>query len=73
MLENAGINNIEMKTLSLRNSTGFDVLAKKWVNMYKAGIIDPVKVTRSALENAVSGASLVLTSSCVITNKGTDE
>ena len=39
MLENAGINNIEMKTLSLRNSTGFDVLAKKWVNMYKAGII----------------------------------
>ena len=73
MLENAGINNIEMKTLSLRNSTGFDVLAKKWVNMYKAGIIDPVKVTRSALENAVSVASLVLTSSCVITNKGTDE
>ena len=73
MLENAGINNIEIKTLSLRNSTGFDVLAKKWVNMYKAGIIDPVKVTRSALENAVSVASLVLTSSCVITNKGTDE
>ena len=36
-------------------------------NMYEAGIIDPAKVTRTALENAASIASLILTTECLIT------
>ena len=54
--------------LHFKGNRGYDVLNRKWVDMYKAGIVDPVKVTRTALENAASVASLVLTSSCVITN-----
>ena len=69
IIDNAGLDlNEYMNSDKLTGSTGFDVLHKKWVNMYKVGIIDPVKVTRTALENAASVASLVLTSSCVITN-----
>ena len=48
---------------------GFDALKKRWVNMIEEGIVDPAKVTKSALENAASIASLVLTSSCTITNE----
>lgn len=52
---------------------GFDALKKRWVDMIEAGIVDPAKVTKSALENAASIASLVLTSSCTITNNPDDE
>jgi chaperonin GroEL len=38
----------------------------EWVDMVKAGIIDPAKVTRSALQNAASIASLLLTTECAI-------
>ena len=41
--------------------------------MYKAGIIDPTKVTRIALENAASIASLLLTTECVITDEPEEE
>jgi len=47
---------------------GYDANSNKWVNMVSAGIIDPVKVTRSALQNAASIASLILTSECAITD-----
>ena len=40
----------------------------KWVKMVDAGIIDPVKVTRSALQNAASIASLILTTECAVTD-----
>jgi chaperonin GroEL len=40
----------------------------EWVDMVKAGIIDPAKVTRSALQNAASIASLLLTTECAITD-----
>ena len=46
---------------------GYDAYHGKWVNMFEAGIIDPKKVVRCAVENASSVASLVLTSSCAIT------
>jgi chaperonin GroEL len=39
-----------------------------WTDMVKAGIIDPAKVTRSALQNAASVASLLLTTECAITD-----
>ena len=45
---------------------GFDVLAEDYVDMVEAGIIDPLKVTRSALENAASIASMILTTEALI-------
>ncbi|MFN8649004.1 chaperonin GroEL [Streptococcus sp.] len=56
----------------LKNSelgTGFNAADGQWVNMVEAGIIDPVKVTRSALQNAASVASLILTTEAVVANK----
>ncbi|HFI0345712.1 TPA: chaperonin GroEL [Streptococcus suis] len=49
--------------------TGFNAATGEWVNMIEAGIIDPVKVTRSALQNAASVASLILTTEAVVANK----
>lgn len=46
---------------TLEAGTGFNATTGEWVNMIEAGIIDPVKVTRSALQNAASVASLILT------------
>ena len=48
---------------------GFNAATGEWVNMVEAGIIDPVKVTRSALQNAASVASLILTTEAVVANK----
>ncbi|HET8851173.1 MAG TPA: chaperonin GroEL [Ktedonobacteraceae bacterium] len=47
---------------------GFDVLTSQYVDMFKAGIIDPVKVTRSALQNAASIAGMFLTTDTLITD-----
>ncbi|MCD2374333.1 chaperonin GroEL [Borreliella burgdorferi] len=47
---------------------GFDASSFKWVNMIESGIIDPAKVTRSALQNAASIAGLLLTTECAITD-----
>ena len=51
-----------------KKGVGFDANAMKWVNMVEAGIIDPAKVTRSALQNAASIASLILTTECAVTD-----
>ncbi len=48
-------------------TTGYDVDSEKFVDMFKAGIIDPTKVTRTALQNAASVASLLLTTEAIIT------
>lgn len=56
----------------LKNSpagTGFNAATGEWVNMIEDGIIDPVKVTRSALQNAASVASLILTTEAVVATK----
>ena len=53
---------------SSKLTTGYDVLANDYVDMLKAGIIDPVKVTRSAVENAASIAAMILTTSALITD-----
>lgn len=55
----------------LKNSevgVGFNAANGEWVDMVEAGIIDPVKVTRSALQNAASVASLILTTEAVVGN-----
>ena len=49
--------------------TGFNAATGEWVDMIDQGIIDPVKVSRSALQNAASVASLILTTEAVVANK----
>ena len=50
-----------------KGNEGFDIATGKYVDMLKAGIIDPKKVTRSALQNAASIAGMLLTTECLIT------
>ena len=68
--ENAGVDGsiIADKCKNEKQGVGFDANAMKWVNMVESGIIDPVKVTRSALQNAASIASLILTTECAVTD-----
>jgi len=47
---------------------GFDVLEEKYVDMVDGGVIDPVKVTRGALENATSIAAMILTTEALVTD-----
>ena len=47
---------------------GYDVLREVYVNMVKQGIIDPVKVTRSAVENAASIGAMILTTEALISD-----
>jgi chaperonin GroEL len=51
------------------SQVGFNVLTGEYVNMVKAGIIDPAKVTRGALENAASIAAMILSTEALITDK----
>ncbi|MDR2739064.1 MAG: chaperonin GroEL [Treponema sp.] len=68
--ENAGLDGavIADKAKTEKKGIGFDAAKLEWVDMVKAGIIDPAKVTRSALQNAASIASLLLTTECAITD-----
>lgn len=68
--ENAGLDGslIADKCKHEKPGVGFDADSMKWVNMFESGIIDPVKVTRSALQNAASIASLILTTECAVTD-----
>ncbi|HEY3022712.1 MAG TPA: TCP-1/cpn60 chaperonin family protein, partial [Actinomycetota bacterium] len=52
---------------------GFDAATGEYVDMLKAGIIDPAKVTRSALQNAASIAALVLTTESAVVEKPEEE
>ena len=65
ILDNAGVD--EFKS-PLRKGQGYNVVTGKIVNMIKAGIIDPVLVTKTALKNAVSVATTILSTDCVINN-----
>ncbi len=52
---------------------GFDVAAGQWVDLLRAGIMDPARVTRSALQNAASVAALLLTTEGAVLEKPEDE
>ena len=52
---------------------GFDALKEEYVDMVKAGIVDPAKVTRSALQNAASIAAMVLTTEAAVVDVESDE
>lgn len=65
ILENAGVDNVKTPT---RKGQGYNVVTGKMVNMTKSGIIDPLLVTKSALQNAASVATTILSTDCVINN-----
>jgi chaperonin GroEL len=69
-LRNAGI---EVPTASRSRGFGLNVITNTQVDMIKAGIIDPLLVTKSALRNAVSVAITILSTDCVINNLRVNE
>jgi chaperonin GroEL len=76
LAENAGLDgNVVLENVrrlqaeKQSNTLGFNVMTGEYVDMLEAGIIDPAKVTRSAIENAASIGSMVLTTEAMITDK----
>jgi chaperonin GroEL len=55
------------------DSRGYDASSDKWVDMFKAGILDPAKVTRSALQNAASIAAIIITAESAVVEKPEEE
>ncbi len=55
------------------NQIGYDVLSEEYIDMVEAGVIDPAKVTRGALENAASIAAMILTTEALIADEPKDE
>ncbi|MBU4301463.1 MAG: chaperonin GroEL [Actinobacteria bacterium] len=72
---NAGLEGsvVVEKVKELDENMGLDALTGEYVNMFKAGIIDPAKVTRSAVQNAASIAALLLTTEVLIADKPEEE
>jgi chaperonin GroEL len=71
LVANAGLEgSVVVQQLRRENKKnwGFDVMAEKYVDLVDAGIIDPAKVTRSALENASSVAGMILTTEALVTD-----
>ena len=69
--ENAGVEGsvIFQKVLSSKGATGYNARTDVYEDLKKAGVIDPTKVTRIAIENAASIAAMILTTECVINDK----
>ena len=68
--DNAGLDGavIADRAKNEKEGVGFNAATQEWVNMMDAGIIDPAKVTRCALQNAASVAGMLLTTECAITD-----
>ena len=69
ILENAGIQEVNPQD----KGVGLDVVTGNMVNMIDSGIIDPLLVTKSALRNAASVASTIISTDCVINNLRIDD
>lgn len=69
--ENAGVEGsvVLQRVLNSKDSNGYNARTDKYEDLKKAGVIDPTKVTRIALENASSIAGMVLTTECVVSDK----
>jgi chaperonin GroEL len=69
--ENAGVEGsvVLQEVLKSKGSTGYNARTDKYEDLKKAGVIDPTKVTRIALENAASIAGMILTTECVVNDK----
>ena len=76
LASNAGIVDgavVVQEVLNRKGNVGYDVSADKYTDLMKAGVVDPAKVTRTALQNAASIAALLLTTECLITDVPEDE
>ncbi|KRM95884.1 60 kda chaperonin [Liquorilactobacillus aquaticus DSM 21051] len=73
--ENAGLEGsvIVEKLKAQKEGIGYNASTNEWVDMVEAGIVDPTKVTRSALQNAASVSALLLTTEAVVADKPTPE
>jgi len=71
IVQNAGLEGsvVVQRIKQEKTNVGYDVNQDNYVDMIQAGVIDPTKVTRSALQNASSIAALLLTTECLITDK----
>jgi chaperonin GroEL len=71
IIENTGVNSaILVEEIKNNNfNIGYNASTGAIVDMYEEGIIDPAKVTRSALQNAASIASMILTTECIVVDK----
>lgn len=69
--ENAGQNGavVAERVKEKDFNTGYDAANNEYVDMFSAGIVDPAKVTRSAIQNAASIAGMVLTTECIVVDK----
>jgi len=69
--ENAGVEGsiVVQKVREAKGDFGYNARTDKFENLYEAGVIDPTKVARIALENAASVAGMLLTTECVVTEK----
>ena len=72
--ENAGVDGavVADKAKTSKKGTGFDAYAMEWKDMMEAGIIDPAKVTRTAIINAASVAKTILTSEALVIDESKD-
>jgi chaperonin GroEL len=69
--ENAGVNGavVAERVKEKDFNVGYNASSNEFVDMFEAGIVDPAKVTRSALQNAASIAGMVLTTECIVVDK----
>ena len=72
---NSGVDPVAViaKVMAAQGSTGYNARTAQLVDMLKAGVMDPVKVTYTALQNAVSVAALILTAQTLIADIPDDE
>ena len=73
ILKNCGVTEGSVLEHIKRSGGGYDAKNEKFVDMFEAGIIDPKKVTRTAIENASSVAGMILTTECMVVNKPEDK
>ena len=66
--QNAGFNGAVVleEVKKLKGNEGFNALTGEYEDLVKRGVIDPTKVTRSALQNAASAAAMILTTECAV-------
>ena len=67
IMTNAGLDGYEVMELAFAKDWGYDVKNEEYGDMFKMGIIDPLKVTKNALKNAVSVATTILSTNAIIT------
>jgi len=73
ILKNCGVSEGTVLEYIKQHGGGYDAKNEKFVDMFEAGIIDPKKVTRTAIENAASVAGMILTTECMVVDKPEDK